>query len=390
MEYFADLHIHIGQSCNRPVKVAASRQLTLDAILKTCIDVKGINIIGLVDCASPFVLNEIEEKIKSGELEELSKGGLSYHGKLTVILGAEIETQEEKGVAHSVAYFPGFKQMEEFSNILQKYITNIYLSSQRASLNARELLYIVRNLGGKLVPAHVFTPFKSFYGSCYDRISSAFEEHFDEISTVELGLSADSDLADRIRELSAKKFVTNSDAHSLDNIGREYNKIKLNNPDFESLFEAIGGRTPNNEIIANYGLDPRLGKYHRTFCLFCNYIADAEPPVMSCPRCSSDKVIIGVLDRITLIADFKETVHPQGRPPYYYNVPLKFIPGIGKKTAERLIKAFGSEINVMHYATFEELKGEVGTAIAEKIIAARAGTLKLKAGGGGIYGKIIS
>lgn len=390
MEYFVDLHVHIGQSQNKPVKVAASRQLTLDAILKTCIDVKGINIIGLVDCASPYVLHEIKEKVKLGELEELSKGGLSYQGKLTVILGAEIETQEKKGVAHSVAYFPSLKQMEEFSKIIQNYIANIFLSSQRASLNASKLLYIVRKLGGKLIPAHVFTPFKSFYGSCYDRISLAFEEHFDEITTIELGLSADSDLADRIKELSGKKFVTNSDAHSLDNIAREYNKVKLKKPDFESLFEAIGGKSTNNEILANYGLDPRLGKYHRTFCLSCNYIADSAPPITSCPRCLSNKIVMGVLDRITLIADFKEAMHPHGRPPYYYNVPLKFIPGIGKKTAERLIKAFGSEINVMHYVTFEELKEEVGTAIAEKITAARIGALKLKVGGGGIYGKIIS
>lgn len=390
MEYFADLHVHIGQSCGRPVKVAASRQLTLDAIIKTCVDVKGLNIVGVVDCASPSVLSEIKEKIHSGELEELPKGGLSYRGRLTLILGAEIETAEGKGVAHSVAYFPHFKQMEEFSNLLQKYITNIYLSSQRASLKARELLHIVKNLGGKLVPAHVFTPFKSFYGSCYDRISSAFGDQFDDVATVELGLSADSDLADRIKELSVKKFITNSDAHSLDNIGREYNKIKLDNPDFESLFEAIEGKSSNSKILANYGLDPRLGKYHRTFCLSCNYVADAEPPVLSCPRCSGEKIVVGVLDRITSIADYKESLHPQERPPYYYNIPLKFIPGIGRRTSERLIKAFGSEINVLHQVPLEDLESEVGTAVAEKIIAARTGALKLKAGGGGIYGKIIS
>ncbi|MCG0275002.1 MAG: endonuclease Q family protein [Thermosediminibacteraceae bacterium] len=389
MEYFVDLHVHIGRSQGKPVKVTASRQLTLDGIIKTCIDIKGINIVGLVDCASPYVLKEIKDKVKSGELVELPKGGLSFQGKLTLILGAEIETQEKNGAAHSVAYFSSIKQMEEFSGIISKYIRNIGLSSQKARLNARQLLSIVSELGGKLIPAHVFTPFKSFYGSCYERISIAFEERFNEIKTIELGLSADTNLADRIKELSEKQFVTNSDAHSLNKIGREYNKVELDSPDYENLFEAIEGKSHHKRVLANYGLDPRLGKYHRTRCLSCNYIAETPPPVIKCPKCYSNKITMGVLDRITLIADYDDAVHPYGRPPYYYHIPLEFVPGIGKKTMERLIKAFGSEINIMHYATFDDLKEVAGESVAEKILAARKGTLKLKVGGGGIYGKVL-
>jgi PHP family Zn ribbon phosphoesterase len=46
-------------------------------------------------------------------------------------------------------------------------------------------LDIISGLGGKLMPAHVFTPFKSFYGNCYDRLYYAFKDKFDRIPAVE-------------------------------------------------------------------------------------------------------------------------------------------------------------------------------------------------------------
>lgn len=50
-----------------------------------------------------------------------------------------------------------------------------------------------------------------------------------------------------------------------------------------------------------------------------------------CPKCSSEKVTFGVFDRIELIKDKKEFKSPKHRPPYIYQVPLTFIPGLGAK-----------------------------------------------------------
>ncbi|HHW02681.1 MAG TPA: TIGR00375 family protein [Thermoanaerobacterales bacterium] len=390
MEYFADLHVHIGTAKNRPVKITASRQLTIKNIFNACLTMKGIDIIGIVDCASPPVIDEIKELIKKGELKELKGGGLSYREKITVILGAEIETSEDAGAAHVVAFFPYFQQMCEFSMAMASHITNIYLSSQRAHLNAYQLLDIVNGLGGKLIPAHIFTPFKSFYGNCYDRLYHAFKEKYDQISAVELGLSSDTDFADTIGELSSKTFLSNSDAHSIEKIAREYNRLSLKAPDFENLFDAlIANGNNDNYVVANYGIDPRLGKYHRTRCLKCGYIAEEKPPVLECPCCHSKDIVPGVLDRITIISDYKHPVHPAGRPPYIYQIPLEFIPGLGKKSLKKLIDVFGSEMNVLQFAEEQELANVVGETIARKIILSRQGLLHLKAGGGGHYGKII-
>ncbi|WP_213974847.1 endonuclease Q family protein [Tepidanaerobacter acetatoxydans] len=389
MEYFADLHIHIGQAKKRPIKITASRNLTLDNIYDCCLNRKGIDIIGIVDCASPYVLEEIAEQLKTGVVSPLDGGGLRYKDKLTIILGAEIETTEEKGVAHSIAFFPYYEQIKEFSTIVSAYITNITLSSQKARLSAKDLFKIVWGLGGELVPAHVFTPFKSFYGSCYDRLSLAFEDKIDYITAIELGLSADTDFADTIVELSDKAFLSNSDAHSLEKIVREYNKMNLKFPDFNNVFSALR-HLDNNCIIANYGLNPKLGKYHRTFCPVCSNISKGTPPVTKCLNCNNETVTLGVLDRITLIADYKMPIHPKHRPSYHYQIPLEFIPGIGKKTIEKLLLNFGTEMDVIHNTDIKELSEVIGEQKAKNIVLAREGKLNLQVGGGGFYGKVIN
>ena len=58
-------------------------------------------------------------------------------------------------------------------------------------------------------------------------------------------------------------FLTNSDAHSLGKIGREYNELQVAAPSFDEFRMALQGEA-GRSIAANYGLNPRLGKYHRT------------------------------------------------------------------------------------------------------------------------------
>ncbi|MNV74583.1 hypothetical protein D3C71_1678140 [compost metagenome] len=55
-----------------------------------------------------------------------------------------------------------------------------------------------------------------------------------------------------------------------------------------------------------------------------------------------------------------------------------------------LLEAFGSEMNILHRAGVEELSEKVGADLADKIAAARSGTLELTAGGGGTYGKVAA
>ena len=66
-------------------------------------------------------------------------------------------------------------------------------------------------------------------------------------------------------ELAPYSFVTNSDAHSLGKLAREYQKILVLDANFEELKKALH-QNEGRAIVVNYGLNPLLGKYHETVC----------------------------------------------------------------------------------------------------------------------------
>ena len=392
-EIFADLHVHIGRSeKGKPIKITAARSLNFANIAKECANQKGIQVVGIIDCASPYVIEDIENFLKTGEAYELEDGGIIYKDKVCILLGSEVETSEKGrngkcGSAHNVCFFPYLKDIKEFSNELSQHLKNITLSTQRVDLSGYELIDIVEKYNGILIPAHVFTPHKSYYGNCTDRLKNIFQEKFDKIFAIELGLSSDTYLADTISELESKTFVTNSDAHSLPKIAREYNKMQVEDISFKEIVMALkneGGR----KIIANYGLDPKLGKYHRTFCDTCENTIETKEPVEKCPICGETNVTFGVFDRIELIKDKKETKSPKNRPPYQYQVPLGFIPGVGEKTIQKLLRVFETEMNILHKLSKDDIEAVVGQKVANYIINAREGKMQIHSGGGGNYGKV--
>ncbi|WP_425061140.1 hypothetical protein SCACP_19160 [Sporomusa carbonis] len=391
-QYFADLHIHIGMSeAGKWIKIPTSRRLTVRGILNEATERKGMNIVGIVDALSPLVLNDIGRLVEEGLLVQSNAGGYIYQNSLLLILGAEIETREESGgLAHTLVFVPDIDTMTAFSNYMSRFIRNINLSSQNAHMPLKQLVNIASGFNSLIVPAHVFTPHKSIFGACSDRLSHMLSDReMGKLAAIELGLSADSNMADRIGELAGYTFLTNSDAHSLDKIAREYNILSMSELSFNELAWALS-RTNKRKVAANYGLDPKLGKYHRTLCTGCGFIYTDSRISDCCPKCNSKGLAVkGVFDRINEIADYPESRHPDHRPQYFYQIPLEFIPGLGKKIIGKLLSEFKTEINILHHASYAELCTITGDKIAEYIMSARAGTVTVAAGGGGIYGKLV-
>jgi uncharacterized protein (TIGR00375 family) len=214
---------------------------------------------------------------------------------------------------------------------------------------------------------------------------------------LELGLSADSDMADKIEELENIPFLTNSDAHSPwpHRLGREFNELEIK----ELTFDGVRDSILNKKIIANYGFDPRLGKYHRTACSKCftQYsIEDAIKMKMRCP--CGGKIKKGVDYRIHELSRWEEPHHPLYRPPYIHILPLAEIISIthGKgvttifvqKIWKEMVRRFNNEITALIHAPMEEVT-EVDPRVASVIKAFRNKTLEIKAGGGGKYGEIV-
>ncbi|MDU4960450.1 MAG: endonuclease Q family protein [Sporomusaceae bacterium] len=390
--YFADLHIHVGCAENGAwVKIPSSRRLTVRNILQEAKNRKGIDLIGIVDCMAPPVLGDLRRLQAEGRLLPRTGGGYCFEGSTTLLTGAEIETVEANGKqSHTLIFLPDLAAMETFAATMAKYIRNIAISTQNAHMPLGSLIDIATAFEALIIPAHIFTPHKGLYGACTRRLTQILSERqISAIAGVELGLSADSTMADRIGELAPFSFMTNSDAHSPDKIAREYNRLLLAEPSYRELALALA-RKDGRQIEENYGLDPRLGKYHRTLCDACGHVETESKTVLQlCPACGSKKIVRGVFDRIDDIADYNLPRHPAFRNPYFYQIPLAFIPGVGKAAIERLLTVFGTEMAVLHQAAPQALAAVVGEKTAAAILAARSGEARIAAGAGGVYGRML-
>lgn len=384
--YYVDLHIHIGRTLTgKPVKITASRSLTISSIIQEASRRKGMDMIGIIDGHVPEVLYEFERYIEAGEMVELEEGGLQYQN-LTIILGSEIEIHDERchGPIHVLVYFGEIEEMKQFSLWMASRMKNITLSSQRIYEQGTVLQEKVKELNGLFIPAHAFTPFKSLYGK---GVRHSLTEVFTPslIDGIELGLSANTAMAGRIEELKAYPFLSNSDAHSVAKIAREYQQMKMESTSFAELKKVLK-KEDGRKITANYGLNPFLGKYYHTVCEKCFHKQPASSQWL-CTQCGHGKFIKGVSERIKELA---HTDHPISRPPYIHQVPLDFIPGIGAKTLDKLIQFVGTEMYILHDASEGELTEYVKPSIAALILKARKGELDIHSGGGGVYGKVMA
>jgi len=378
---FADLHIHIGQSLDgKAVKITASNKLTLPNILEVARDVKGLSLVGVVDAHSTGVRQDFKTLLASGALRPISAGGYAAQG-LTLIPGHEIELKVGDGNAHFLAYFPDLEQVDKYVRTLRSTTKNWQLSTQKGYISVELWLEAVRKSEGIWFPAHAFTPHKGIYGNCCRRLSDILPVL---PRALEIGLSADCSMAESISELESVVLLSNSDAHSLPNIAREYNSFERVDPSFAGLLGLI--QEKNKQAVRNYGLPPKMGKYHRTYCLSCENIVKTAAPQLTCPDCRSKHVVMGVLDRLVSIAD-----RPMGKTDaatYVHQVPLRQLPGIGPKMYARILKAFGTEMAVLHHVSAEDLQRVAGENVAVWIMKARRGELKVQAGGGGVFGRV--
>lgn len=390
-ECFADLHIHIGRTMhNRPVKITASRTLTLTNIVEEAVTRKGMHMIGIIDCHSPEVQEEIDSHLETGRMQELPGGGYCYatsEGEVTLIAGIEVELAVGRGLAHFLVYLPDRAAFATFREWYQTKVKNIHLSTQRMYTDPETLVMKAEAVGGIVIPAHAFTPHKSVYGACVESLASVLPVH--RFAALELGLSSDSDLADGLAELAEMTFVTNSDAHSTAKIAREYQNLQIKRPDFTELLLALA-RKEDRRVRENYGLHPQLGKYYRTRCTNCEeLVAQTDSP--RCPHCGKEgkkTITRGVYERFQEISTQLPASHPAHRPPYRYHIPLEFIPGLGPGRMRKLLAAFGTEMNILHHVSVDQLTEAVGATVAQAIDRSRRGEISFIEGGAGMYGKI--
>jgi uncharacterized protein (TIGR00375 family) len=380
----ADLHIHSRYSG------ATSDRMNIKTISIEA-PRKGIDMMASGDCLNNGWLNEIKT------CEVVDDGTFEMNGT-RFILSTEIE---DKWRVHHLLYFPSLSAVEEFKERIKPVSKNLETDGRpNVNLTGEEIAFLAKDVEAIIGPAHVFTPWTAMY-AYHSSLRECYGDQTSYIAFVELGLSADSDYADTVEELQRLTFLTNSDCHSPHpvRLAREFNRFEVKDATFNEIKKAIL-REGGNKPILNVGLPPQEGKYNESACISCYAHYTLEEAIKRRWKCSCGRRIKkGVKDRIKEIATYKETRHPEHRPPYVHLIPLAEIiaMAIGQRTPftkmvakrwEELVSAFGSEINVLLDANLEDIMKTTSPAIAEGIQAFREDKVCVIPGGGGRYGTI--
>lgn len=371
----ADFHIH---SC---FSMASSKDMLIKNIAPKARQ-KGLKLLGTGDAFHPGWLDIIEESTT------YSGDGIYATDDADFVLTTEVEG---KNRIHHLIIIPNLEIARELSEKLPSKNKEID-GRPKTKLGGAELLELVKEYDCLIGPAHAFTPWTGMYKS-FDSIYDCYEKKPD---FVELGLSADTFMADKVSELKDFPFLSNSDAHSPwpHRLGREFNQIELQDISFSSIKKAI----MQKDIKANYGLVPNLGKYHMTACTKCFKLVNPLVAKENKMKCGCGGTIKkGVDFRISEIADLDEPYHPEFRPDYVHLMPLAelistvYDKGVTTKFVQRkwqmLIDNFGTEIDVLVNTSLKSINN-IDSKVSLAIESFRNKTIEVIPGGGGQYGKI--
>jgi uncharacterized protein (TIGR00375 family) len=395
----ADLHIHSKYSR------ACSPELT---IAKWC-GIKGIDLISTGDFTHPAWFKEIEEN-----LVEEGQGFLKLKNSASpvrFVLGTEVACIYSQGGEtrrlHLCLFLPDLASVKKFNEELTKRGCNIRSDGRPIlGLSGKEIVKIIKNISprGKVIPAHAWTPWFAVFGSKsgFDSLEECFEEFAPEIFAIETGLSSDPAMNWRLSALDKIALVSNSDAHSLPNLGREANvfNLDINQIGYDDLFEAI--KTKDSKIfLQTIEFYPEEGMYHLDGHRACeSRLTPAETKKNKglCPVCKKP-VTVGVYNRVDELADRPEGFMPKNAVPYVSLVELDKIiaEAVGVKSRkssavqkeyEKLIQAGGNEFKILLDLGYDELKKITSAEIVEGIRRVREKELTIEPGYDGEYGKV--
>ena len=397
MSYVADLHIHSRYA------YACSKNISLEGMAEWA-KLKGIGLLASGDFTHPAWNRELWEK-----LEEVEHG-LYQFGGINFVLGTEISCVYRQGGqgrrVHLLVFAPDFKSVGLLCWSLADAGAKLESDGRPSvSLSARDLTALAIDLDCMVIPAHVWTPWYGMYGSKsgFDRLEDCFRDMSRHIHAVETGLSSDPEMNWSFSELEGRSIVSFSDAHSLPNLGREVT-VFAGEPGYDSLRDALAQR----QVEYTVEFYAEEGKYHYSGHRKCGVRHSPEDTMRRgsvCPECGRS-LTLGVLHRVRGLGDSDVTselgddgmVRSGQRPPFIRAVSLADIIaqslGRGRATKgvqreyRRIAGELGSELRALIHAGAEDLTLVAGERIAEGIMLARSGRVRVEPGFDGEYGKV--
>ncbi len=386
-----DLHIHSHYS------MATSKDMDLEH-LSFWARKKGATILATGDITHPLWVQNLKSK-----LTDLHNGFFEYGGVRFVLAGEVnlvFEHDARMRKVHVIIVVPSFGILNEVNKKLSTYGNLSADGRPTLFVRGEEFVRVLKQISEdiKIVPAHVWTPWFGVFGSKsgFSRLEDCFGEQVKSISALETGLSSDPAMNYIVRNIDRFTLVSNSDAHSPQNIVREANVI-TDVSSYDDLFSVIEN-ADEKRFLFTIEFFPEEGKYFGDGHRKCGIgFVPENPERKICPVCGKP-FTYGVYHRVIECANWKREERENKKIPFRYVIPLKeilsVVLGKGKNTKtvslsyDKLLSDFGTELNVLLFSDVNELKEKLDERIASFIIAMRNGNVHKEIGYDGKYGKI--
>jgi len=406
MRFAADLHVHSRYSR------ATSGEADLAGYHRWA-QVKGIRLVGTGDFTHPRWLAELASGLVEADglfalknppagspLEGASPAAVPVRFLLTAEISSIYKKRGQTRKVHSLIGLPGIEDARRLSVKLAG-IGNIASDGRPIlGLDPKDLLDMVLETAadGFLIPAHIWTPWFSLFGSKsgFDRIEDCFEELTPNIFALETGLSSDPPMNRRWSALDRFRLVSNSDAHSPPNLGREATLFDTE-LSYRGVLDALRTGAGFSGTLEFY---PEEGKYHFDGHRKCGISMDPAQTARAggrCPVCGTP-LTIGVLARVLELADRPAPVQPRPAEGFHSIIPLPELlaelvgTGAGSRGVAalyaRVIAAFGSEYAFLLDAPIEDIEKSFGRLLAEAVRRMRDGRVEPTPGFDGQFGVI--
>lgn len=272
-------------------------------------------------------------------------------------------------------------------------------------IDSEELYKMLKDIDERIivVPAHAWTPWYAVFGSKsgFDSLEECFGEMTPYIYAIETGLSSDPPMNWQMSKLDKVVLISNSDAHSLNKLGREANVFDLENPTYDE-FVRILREQDASKFLYTIEFYPEEGKYHFDGCAKCEFSCqpkESKKHDYKCPHCKKP-MTLGVHHRVDALSDRGADEVRERKISYKSIVPLEEILaecfGVrstnSKKVAEEYVSLtdnVADEFSILLDVPIEEIaKATDNKHIPEAIKKMREGDISIKPGYDGIFGEV--
>ncbi len=404
MQSIADLHLHSKYSRATSPQM---EPIMLDLWAKK----KGINIVGTGDFTHPAYFKELKEKLVEDGSGLLQLGATSNEKRVTSTVKFMLTTEiaciyKHGGKArrvHICVNAPSFESVKKINEELTKLKCNLRSDGRPIiGLSAKQLVEVCWSADERvmIIPAHAWTPWFAIFGSKsgYDSIEECFEEYSNRIYAIETGLSSDPAMNWRLSQLDNITLLSNSDAHSPANLGREANVFDLQEFTYSEIKKIIETKD-SKKFLNTIEFFPQEGKYHYDGHMSCGFSCAPDESKKKykniCPKCKR-ALVLGVDHRVEDLADRSVGYKNKRFIPYKNIIPLQEIIAECQKKSknakavivqyEEMIAKGVSEFNILLELSRENIKNISNELVAEAVMRMRAGNVMAIPGYDGVYG----